>query len=64
VFGDDSEVEGDSWGSGDSYYGDRVGGEGLGDCQGRRITSQTTSLITSGILEYWNYGMMGKGHKP
>jgi hypothetical protein len=33
-----------------------VGGEGLGDCQGRRITSQATSLITSGILELWNDG--------
>jgi hypothetical protein len=41
-----------------------VGGEGGRDCQGCRFTSQTTSLITSGILEYWNNGMMGKEYKP
>jgi len=56
VFGDDSEVEGDSWGSGDSYYGDRVGGEGLGDCQSRRLTTEATTRITIGILELWNDG--------
>ena len=61
--GDDSEVEGDPWGAGDSYYGDRVGGEGLGDCQGRRPPPQTNSLVTSGILEYWNSGIMGNGRK-
>jgi hypothetical protein len=36
-----------------------VGGEGLGDCQGRRPPSETNGFVTSGILEYWNSGMMG-----
>jgi hypothetical protein len=40
-----------------------VGGEGGGECQGRRLTSQTNGLITSGILEYWNSGIMGNGRK-
>jgi len=48
--GDDPEVEGDSWGEGDSYHGDRVGGEGGGDRQGGRVTAQTTGLVTSGIM--------------
>jgi hypothetical protein len=64
VFGDDSEVEGDSWGSGDTYYGDRVGGESGRDCQSRRLTTEATTRITIGILEYWNCGMMGKEYKP
>jgi len=34
-------------GAGDSYHGDRVGGEGGGDCQGRRTPAQTTTLIPS-----------------
>lgn len=41
--GVDSEVEGDPWGAGDPYYGDRVGGEGAGDCQGLRTPAQTTT---------------------
>jgi len=42
--GDDPAVEGDTWGTGDTHYGDRVGGEGGGDCQGRRPPAQTTVI--------------------
>ncbi len=42
--GDDPEVEGGPWGEGDSYYGDRVGGEGVGDCEGGRPSAETTSV--------------------
>jgi hypothetical protein len=38
--GDDPEVERDTWGAGDSYYGDRVGGEGVGDCKGGRPSTK------------------------
>ena len=42
--GDDPAVEGDTWGTGDTHYGDRVGGEGGGDCEGRRSPAQTHSI--------------------
>jgi hypothetical protein len=64
VCGDDPEIKRDPWGAWDSYYGDRVGGEGGRDSQGGRLTTEATTRITIGILEYWNCGMMGKEYKP
>jgi hypothetical protein len=40
-----------------------VGGEGQGDRRGRRPFAQTTTFITSGILESWKNGRMGNGEK-
>ena len=60
--GVDPEVEGDSWGAGDSYHGDRVGGEGLGDYQGRRLTPQTTSLKHVSVLKTETDTDNGHGH--
>ena len=61
--GDDSETKGDSRGAGDSYHGDRVGGEGLEDSQGRRTPSQTAVIkhvsvsdIRVRIIGFYYYG--------